>query len=278
MKKLSDDYACFGVAGNFTGHLEQAKEDKDFVNIKTSVLNAPKGMFPTYIPSSKLNSNLKIFPFDSEKIIFPTGELNLQIEPECGIIFELVWENNLVKDLIPIAFSASNDCSIRKEGAKKISEKKNWGLSSKGVSSNFIDLDSFSENGNINDYKIASFLKRENELFAYGEDSYIKNYSYIYEDLIKWMIEKLNFQKDEGPLENLYELLKLSEYPSKIFVSIGATRYTEFGQNNFLQKGDEAIVVLYPESKISIHEVMEGLKSQNELPSYCSVLREFIDF
>ena len=40
----------FGVAGNFTGHLEQAGEAKDFENVKTAEVNAPKALFPTYIP------------------------------------------------------------------------------------------------------------------------------------------------------------------------------------------------------------------------------------
>ena len=38
--------ACFGVAGNFTGHLEQAGEAVDFVNIKTVEAKAPKAIFP----------------------------------------------------------------------------------------------------------------------------------------------------------------------------------------------------------------------------------------
>ena len=29
-----EEMATFGVAGNFTGHLEQAGEAKDFINIK----------------------------------------------------------------------------------------------------------------------------------------------------------------------------------------------------------------------------------------------------
>ena len=66
--------ATFGVAGNFTGHLEQAGEASDFVNVKTKEAIAPKAMFPTYIPfkqsSDKECKNqvtpafLSKFPFD----------------------------------------------------------------------------------------------------------------------------------------------------------------------------------------------------------------------
>lgn len=71
-----EEMATFGVAGNFTGHLEQAGEAKDFTNIKTKEENAPKAIFPTYIPSKNIliPEFLKTFPFDSEKIIFPKNE------------------------------------------------------------------------------------------------------------------------------------------------------------------------------------------------------------
>ena len=65
-----EEMATFGVAGNFTGHLEQAGEAKDFINIKTKEENAPKAIFPTYIPSKNIliPEFLKTFPFDSALI------------------------------------------------------------------------------------------------------------------------------------------------------------------------------------------------------------------
>ena len=63
--------ATFGVAGNFTGHLEQAGEAVDFKNVLVLEENAPKAIFPTYIPekSEVCPEFLNVFPFDSEKII-----------------------------------------------------------------------------------------------------------------------------------------------------------------------------------------------------------------
>ena len=46
----TNDIPCFGVAGNFTGHLEQAGEAADFKNVKTLEQNAPKAIFPTFLP------------------------------------------------------------------------------------------------------------------------------------------------------------------------------------------------------------------------------------
>lgn len=257
--------ATFGIAGNFTGHLEQAGEAKDFVNVKTAEQNAPKGIFPTYIPyiNNNIPSFLNQFPFSEKTIIFPQNEENLQIEPECAIIYNIQWNENTIESITPLAFGASNDCSIRKDGATKISQKKNWGTNSKGLSDNLISIDKFSEEGIINDYKIACFLIRDNKIFTYGETSFIKDYSYIYQKLNNWIIEKLNNQKDEGPTENLNSYLTSQNKPSQIMISIGATRYTDFGKNNFLQAQDKSVVVLYPNSKYTDEEILSIVKNQD---------------
>jgi hypothetical protein len=266
--------ATFGVAGNFTGHLEQAGEAKDFTNITTKDENAPKAIFPTYLPikNDSIPTFLLTFPFDSKKIIFPKNEENLQIEPECAIVCNVTWNNNKIENIHPIAFTASNDCSIRKDGAKKISQKKNWGNSSKGISDNLIQLDNFSENGIINDYKISCFLIRNNNIYTYGETSFIKDYSYIYKKLIDWIIEKLNNQKDEGPTENLNSYLANKEKPSQILISIGATRYTDFGKNNFLRANDKSVVILYPCDKYSDEEILSIAKNQDYFHKDISLL------
>ena len=257
------DIPCFGVAGNFTGHLEQAGEAKDFLNFKTKDANAPKAVFPTYIPVSKPEFTpkfLSVFPFDSKKIIFPKDENKLQIEPECAIICNLTWEKELIKRITPVSFGASNDCSIRKEGAKKISLKKNWGKCSKGFASHRIEIDRFDGAGILNRYRIASFLVREGKAFAYGEDSAVRDYSYIYNKLTAWIIDRLNQQKDEGPAENVNAYLTKCGFPQYVLVSIGATRYTDYGEHNFLQNGDKAVVVLYPEDKYSAEEIAQRVQ------------------
>ena len=112
------------MAGNFTGHLEQAGEAVDFANVKTAEQNAPKAIFPTYIPLksidkkgkikneelAKVPENLLEFPFDQNKIIFPQNEENIQVEPECALIFDATWDNQKLKSLKPICFGASNYC------------------------------------------------------------------------------------------------------------------------------------------------------------------------
>ena len=258
------DIPCFGVAGNFTGHLEQAGEAADFKNVKTLEQNAPKAIFPTFLPLKQPNSSsdasvipefLTIFPFDPKQIIFPKGEEKLQIEPECAIVFDATWNDDTLSSLKPLSFGASNDCSIRKQGAKKISEKKNWGACTKGFSENQIAADGFEKGCILDDYRIASFLIRNGEVFDYGENSAVRDYSYIYKKLTDWMLDKFNNQQNEGPAEDIHSYLVAAGRPQKIMVSIGATRYTAWGESNFLQNGDKSVVVVYPESKYTPDQI-----------------------
>ena len=266
MKLDLKNTATFGVAGNFTGHLEQAGEASDFVNVKVYDASAPKAIFPTYIPgkSEQIPEFLSVFPFDSETILYPEDQKKLQIEPECAILFNAQWSGEKLTALHPVAFGASNDCSIRREGAKKISLKKNWGKCSKGFSSNAIPLSSFDSSSILNDYRIASFLVREGRTYAYGEDSAVRDYSYIYDKLMTWMLDKFNNQKNEGPAEEIGKYLNAAGRPEQILVSIGATRYTEFGETNFLTYGDHSVVVLYPESSYTREQIAK-MVSGNDL-------------
>ncbi len=280
MKIMLETIPAFGIAGNFTGHLEQAGEAKGFSGVKTKEENEPKAIFPTYIPKAKkpVPEFLNIFPFSHDKIVFPNNEEKLQIEPECALLCNVEWKSDRISKISPIGFGSSNDCSIRKEGAKKISEKKNWGKDSKGLSENLIPLDSFSHGGILDNYRIACFLFRNGAIEEYGEDSPIHGYSYIYEKLLDWCIEKFNTQKDEGPAEPIGEYLFLSGKPIQMIISIGSTRYTEFGKKTFLLDKDESIVLLYPEDKFSKEKIKEKVFNNDLNEKEISVLRQKIFF
>jgi hypothetical protein len=253
-----------GVAGNFTGHLEQAGEADDFTNVTVEDENAPKGLFPFYVPS-QTGSFLEVYPISSNSITLLGGE-NLQIEPEVVLICSIEYEAGKVKELTPLKFAAYNDCSIRKEGATKISEKKNWGANSKGISDQLIDIDSFSPGGVMNSYRIVSFLVRDGDVHPYGVDSAVNGYSYFNQKLLDWIVEKMNTQEDNGPLESISTMLKQSHYPSHVLISIGATRYTEFGEKTFLQEGDDIFVVVYNSNKYTLDKIEEFCRSK-EFPS-----------
>ncbi len=264
-KKHLKEFIGFGVAGNFAHHLVQAGEASDFVDVVTKEENAPKGMFPFYLPESE--SFLGTYPLSSEVIVYPKDiqEGNLQMEPEVALICLVLYEDEKVVDLIPNFFTAYNDCSIRKPNAKKISEKKNWGENTKGISSQILPLDKFSKGGVMDSYHIASFLKRDGKVYPYGEDSPVLTYNYFYEKLKDWMIEKLNTQEDFGPLEDLNGHIKSANFPKGLIVSIGATSYTEFGEKTFLEVGDEIFVVVYDSLKYSFEEIQTKVTHENEL-------------
>lgn len=253
-----DSYKNFvglGVAGNFALHLEQAGEIEDFKQILTEDPNGPKGIFPFYIPGRE--GQIGTYPLSSDTIILPNEECNVQPEPEVALICDLEYdEAGKVTRIIPRAFGAYNDCSLRKEGAAKISHKKNWGPSSKGLSDTLIPIDTFEKGGVMDSYRIASFLRREGNLFRYGEDVELAGYSYFYGKLLEWLTHQINTQTDFGPLEAIGEYLKDAGCPEEAIISIGATRYTHFGETNFLQEGDEVIVVVYDNNRYCMNPIL----------------------
>lgn len=253
------NFIGFGVAGNFAGHLEQAGEAADFVAVKTEEALQPKAIFPFYVPSETLAPTeqfLSAYPLSNDTIAFPNDADNLQIEPEVALICEIEYQDGKVVALKPTHFAAYNDCSIRRPNARKICEKKNWGANSKGISATQIALDKFEQGGNLDQYNISCFHKRDGKLNAYGEDSPAVSYSYFHQKLLNWIIDKMNNQPDQGPMNHIAELIKQAGYPTQAVISIGATRYTSFGETNFLQMGDTSIVVVYNAQQYSHDEIV----------------------
>jgi Family of unknown function (DUF5718) len=241
----------FGVAGNFAGHLEQAGEAADFVNVSSEGV-APKGIFPWYVPGHE--SFLGEFPLSGDSILLPsdsaefTGPLNLQIEPEVGLACRVVWHGDTVVTLQPFALGAFNDCSIRRPGAPKISFKKNWGPASKGVARQFFDVSDLTPDGPTATLRLECFLTGSDGVpHAYGVDSTLLGYSYYGEVLLDWVVERLACQKGspDTPLEDVGALMVAAGRPRHALIGIGATRYTPLGESTYLQPGDEAVVRVY---------------------------------
>ena len=250
------DAICLGVAGNFANHLEQAGEVKDFVNVEVEEENAPKGIFPFYLPNSK--SFLGVYPISQDTLILPDYEANAQVEPEIGVLFDIEYdEDKKVKELKALKFTVFNDTTIRKDGAKKISEKKSWNQNSKGIGSSWIDIDSFEKGGVMDSFHLRSFVIRDGKKYEYGVDAPLLGYSYFYGKLKNWLIDKMNNQKDFGPLEDISKYLKECGYPKRAFVSIGATAYALFGEKNYLKDGDEVIVEAYDKNEPTRHIILK---------------------
>ncbi|MFA5233213.1 MAG: DUF5718 family protein [Sulfurimonas sp.] len=272
------DFLGLGIAGNFALHLAQAGELEDFKDVITAEEAAPKGMFPFYLPKrvEGAKETLNTYPLSDSTIKLPSKDVNVQAEPEVGLICKLEYANGKLTKIIPTHFGAYNDCSIRVAGASKISDKKNWGESSKGLSDNLIKIDKFSNGGVMDGYSICSFLKRDGEAHAYGEDVELSGYSYFYEKLLGWMVEQINTQKDFGPLEPLSKYIVTCKNPSDAIISIGATRYTHYGETTFLKSGDEIIIAVYNRTKTDSQDIAKSIKNGDYDLESMSLLRQNI--
>jgi hypothetical protein len=253
------DWFGIGVAGNFAGHLEQAGEAGDFTHVAAAA-GAPKGLFPFYVAGHE--SFLSTFPLSCDTISLPDGE-EVQIEPEVALACEVSYSaDGKAEALWPFAFGAFNDCSIRRPGAGKISEKKNWGPCSKGVASDLIPLDGRDLVSATATHRIASFLRRDGQLHHYGVDSPLSGYSYYGERLLDWIVDRLANQRGaaENPLEPIGAYLRDAGLPKRALVAIGATRYTELGESTYLRAGDESIVAVYDSAETSPEGIGRSLE------------------
>lgn len=254
MKK--DNLIGLGVAGNFAKHLEQAGEASEFKNVEVAEEKQPKALFPYYVASEKAGF-LSVYPLTHDRIQIPDQEGNLQMEPELAVLFGIDYQDNKVVAIHPKAFGAYNDCSIRRPNAKKISEKKNWGAHSKGVSANMLPVDSLDKGGVLDAFRIASFLKRDDIVTAYGEDSPVVGYNYFHEKLVDWIIDRMNNQEDFGPMEKISMHLENAGYPTQALISIGATSYTEFGESTYLQEGDVTMICIYNATRYTEQQIAQ---------------------
>ena len=268
------DYLGLGIAGNFALHLEQAGELEDFKDVITEDPNGPKGMFPFYIPGFK--NQLGVYPLSDDTIVLPDDEaLNVQAEPEVGLVCDITYQDGKVASITPKQFGAYNDCSIRKEGAKKISEKKNWGPASKGLSATLIDIETFEADSTMEQWRICSFIRSGEMMMRYGEDVELTGYSFFYQKLVDWMTKQINTQVDHGPLEPLIEYIEQAGYPEKVVISIGATRYTSHGEKTFLQEGDEVIVVVYDNDLYCKNPIMMmAQKGELDVPGVSALVQK----
>lgn len=257
--------AGIGVAGNFAGHLEQAGEAADFTSV-TAAADAPKGVFPWYRPGA--TGPLGAFPLSADRVTRPAGEeVNLQVEPEMGALCALDYgDDGTVVTVRPLWVAAFDDCSIRRPGAAKISDKKNWGPASKGVASRVFPVGDLEAAGALASLRIASFLRRGGVAHDYGVDSPARGYSYAGRRLLDWIADRLVHQTGaaDTPLEPVGEYLRHDGRPRHALIGVGATRYTALGESTYLEVGDTAIVIVYDEAVTSPERVRAAVAAGRE--------------
>jgi hypothetical protein len=255
---LRDSFGM-GVAGNFTGHLEQAGEAIDFVRVDAAA-SMPKGIFPWFVPGD--DGFLGTFPLGAEVLAvpeLPDPSHHLQLEPELALHCEVVRDvGGAVTALQPRWVAAFDDCSWRRPDAPKISHKKNWGAGSKGLANVAFAVDDLDRGGPVGSLRLACFLQRGGETHPYGVDSAIGSYSLFGAELLDWIVARLADQRgsDDTPLEDVGALLAASGAASLV-VGVGASRYEPYGESTWVEAGDDTIVALYDGEIHAPDEVQE---------------------
>jgi len=253
-----------GVAGNFAGHLEQAGEAADFASVQAAG-QLPKGIFPWCAPGA--GTFLDANPLSSDTLLVPDGDQRIQLEPEVAMLADVTYDDSgRVAALAPRALLGFDDCSIRREGATKISHKKHWGPASKGVAARGFVVDDLSAEGLAGHLRLACFLRRGEETHAYGVDSAVASYTLFGEPLLEWLVDRLRGQRAAPgtPLEDVGALLRACGLPGRVLVGIGATRYEPYGQSTFVEVGDETVVVVYDARSHEPDEVSAAIRSRGD--------------
>lgn len=278
--------SCFGlgVAGNVAGHVAQAGEAAAGAGTRA----LPTGVFPFFVPrgskerlrehrgsrasllrkrtstnsSERLETDLdslERFPVTNHLIDYPDlydGQ-KVQVEPEIALLCDVVYrsqstESKTVEALLPRRVAAFNDCSIRElEGSKNLSERKNWGFASKGISLDSFALatpDEFAEAGPAARLALASYVKQDGAIHRYTETAPARNYLLFGAPLLDWVCDRLNRQERGGTWEDMPELLRAANYPSSMWIALGAGEYTEWGAANYIRPKDETVVVVFDEA------------------------------
>lgn len=250
-----------GVAGNVAGHMAQAGEAEATASDPNETAPAtPAAVFTFYAPhphtidatEEEVISRLERFPVTNAVIDFPCmkGGGNVQVEPEMGLYVDIVYAPNgkSVERLVPRRVAAFNDCSIRHlDGSEKLSEKKNWGFGSKGISLRSFRIHSMCRGSLVDNLVLASFIKRGGKIHQYSVNAPARSYLMFYDELLDWIVNCINEQEDTGKWEAIFPQLEKSDFPTSMWIALGAGEYTEWGATNFLQRMDESCVVLYNE-------------------------------
>ena len=86
----------------------------------------------------------------------------------------------------------------------------------------------------------------------------------------------MNNQPNEGPMNHIASLLEQVNYPKQAIISIGATRYTEFGETHFLQPNDLSIVAVYDGEKYSAEEIEQMARDEKFADDISALIQKVV--
>lgn len=258
-----------GIAGNSAGHLQQTGESKAFS--KLDDINRPQALFPFYVPQAK-EVYLASMPYSDTKLCLPDNpQAKVQMEPELALKLNVSYgKNGTLIQLKPTAMTVLNDATYRNAAVTKLAQKKNWGAASKGLACHEIKIDSFTSGCRLDHFRLCGFHQRNGEWQLCGEDVALTEYSYFYEDLLQWLLKQIQEQQDKALLHNIKSLLAQADFPEQILISIGATRYSGYGEQHQLFSGDQSAVVLYDSRAYHFKEVFNLIEQSDVSGALCN--------
>ncbi|PJC87340.1 hypothetical protein CSW98_05415 [Vibrio sp. HA2012] len=232
---------CIGIIGNFTGHLSGAENVAEH--------DVPNGIFVIHREHEETLST-------GQEAKYPPAGSNVDIEPEFVIRFKVRYEGGKVADLEPLQMTIGNDFTIRTlEGSDKISERKAWGEKSKGINTLWWDMKPFTPEHYGKNLKLISYIEREGLFYRSTPLVDCTDTKVFCSDLIDWVVDSINHQSRHGMYEEILPAIIENNFPEELILYTGAPIYTDWGEENFLQRGDKVHIAAYYADKMNIEEV-----------------------
>lgn len=251
-----------GIAGNSPGYLCQTGESR--VLEKQEDVQLPRALFPIFVEGSD-KDYLSEFPFSESQIRLPNAaEAKVQMEPELALKLGVTYDAmGKVISLKARALTLVNDVTHRNRAITKLAQKKNWGVSSKGVASSEILMDSFDESSFLNEMRLVGLHKSAGKWHLCSQDVSVTEYHLFFEPLLRWLQNCINEQDDTGALHDIGSILISSGQPPEVTIAIGAPCYTPYGETHKLREGDESLVIAYDPRDITLVQIEQALSMED---------------
>lgn len=234
---------CIGIIGNYFGHLSGAE------NVEEHPL--PNGIFV-------INRDHPETLTTGSEAWYPKAGTSIDIEPEFVIRFRASYEAGKLAALEPKQMTIGNDFTIRKlDGSSKISERKAWGEKSKGINRKWWDMLSFTPENYGKNLNLVSYIEREGEFYCATPQVDCTDTKVFCDELINWIIDSVNNQKSEGMYEEILPVVSEMGFPEEIILYTGAPNYSQWGEENFVQRGDKVHIAAFQTSSWSLDQVKQ---------------------
>lgn len=245
---------CIGIIGNFFGHLSAAERVEEHPY--------PNGIFVIHREHAETLST-------GDQAMYPPAGSHVDIEPEFVVRFRVEYADGKVSNLHPLQLTIGNDFTIRKlDGSEKISQRKAWGEKSKGINQYWWDIKGFTPEDYGQELKLVSYIERDGKMYCATPLVDCTEMKLFHQELIDWMVAQINGQKNENMYEPILPVVEEQGYPEELILFTGAPNYSDWGEENFIERGDNVHIVAFNEDKISQEEVesrfIDGSLSNND--------------